>query len=92
MYVETNSGWVSDRSICYLAAGRPVVAQDTGLANRLPTDEGLLTFRSIEEGAEAVRAVRREPSRHRRAARQVAEAYFDSSTVLASLVRKLGLH
>lgn len=91
IYVETNSGWVSDRSICYLASGRPVVAQDTGVANLFPTDEGFLTFSSLEEAIEATRAVRRAPRRHERAARQLAEEYFDSSVVLRSLAEKLEL-
>ena len=91
MYVDTNSGWVSDRSICYLASGRPVVAQDTGVTNLFPTGEGLLTFTSLEQAVDAVCAVRREPQRHQRAARRLAEEYFESSTVLRALVRKLGL-
>jgi hypothetical protein len=92
MYVETNSGWVSDRSICYLASGRPVLAQDTGLANLLPTTEGLVTFVSCEQAIDAVRAVRREPARHQRAARRLAESYFDAAVVLPALVRKLDLN
>jgi hypothetical protein len=92
MYVETNSGWVSDRSICYLASGRPVLAQDTGLANLLPTTEGLVTFVSCEQAIDAVRAVRRDPARHQRAARRLAETYFDAAVVLPALVRKLDLN
>jgi hypothetical protein len=92
MYVDTGSGWVSDRSICYLATGRPVLAQDTGLAGLLPTGEGLLTFTTLDEATDAVRAVRREPARHQRAARRLAEEYFDSSTVLRALAEKLCLH
>jgi hypothetical protein len=91
MYVETRSGWVSDRSVCYLASGKAVVAQDTGLSGLLPTTEGLLTFDTVEEAADAVRAIRREPVRHARAARQLAEAHFDSSVVLGSLARQLDL-
>jgi hypothetical protein len=91
MYVDTRSGWISDRSICYLASGRPVLAQDTGLVNLLPTTEGLLTFTSCEEAIGAVAAVRREPERHQRAARRLAEAHFESSWVLGALVRKLAL-
>jgi hypothetical protein len=56
-----------------------------------PTGEGLLTFTSLDEAADAVCAVRREPRRHQRAARRLAEEHFESSTVLGSLVRKLGL-
>jgi hypothetical protein len=92
MYVETNSGWVSDRSICYLASGRPVLAQDTGLANLLPTTEGLVTFGSCEQAIDAVGAVRRDRGRHERAARRLAEAYFDAAVVLPALVRKLDLN
>ena len=92
MYVETRSGWVSDRSICYLASGRPVLAQDTGLGGLLPTGEGLLTFTTLEEAAEASRAVRREPERHQRAARRVAEEYFDSTKILGELAEKLDLY
>jgi glycosyltransferase involved in cell wall biosynthesis len=91
MYVETNSGWVSDRSICYLASGKPVLAQDTGIARLLPTGEGLLTFTTLEEAAEAVERVRREPRRHAQAARRLAEEYFDSSLVLGALTARLGL-
>jgi glycosyltransferase involved in cell wall biosynthesis len=91
MYVETKSGWVSDRSICYLASGRPVIAQDTGVGEVLPTGEGFVTFASLEEAAEATRAVRREPQRHQRAARRLAEEYFDSSIVLRALAERLEL-
>lgn len=91
MYVETRSGWVSDRSICYLASGKPVLAQDTGVSDLLPTTEGLLTFETVEEAADAVRAIRREPVRHAKAARRLAETHFDSSIVLSSLAKKLDL-
>jgi len=91
MYVQTRSGWFSDRSICYLASGRPVLAQDTGLSGFLPTDAGLLTFATLDEAVEMTRAIRRDYARHARAARNVAEECFNSSVVLASLTRKLGL-
>ena len=91
MYVQTRSGWFSDRSICYLASGRPVLAQDTGLGNALPAGEGLLTFTTVEEAAEATHAIGRDYTRHARAARRLAEDYFESSKVLSSLVRKLDL-
>jgi Glycosyl transferases group 1 len=91
MYVKTGSGWFSDRSTCYLASGRPVLAQDTGLANLLPTGDGLLTFSSVEEAAEATRAVDRDYERHAQAARRVAEECFDSSRVLSDLSRRLNL-
>lgn len=91
MYVQSRSGWFSDRSICYLASGMPVIAQDTGLHGLLPTGEGLLTFSTLEEAVEATRAVECDYTRHAVAARRLAEEYFDSSKVLARLVRQLGL-
>src|SRR5207249_6489022 len=89
IYVQSNSGWFSDRSICYLASGRPVLAQDTGLEGLLPIGEGLLTFRTVEEAAAGVEAVNGDYARHSRAARQIAEEYFDSDKVFTNLLAKL---
>lgn len=86
MYVDTRSGWFSDRSICYLASGRPVVAQDTGLGELLPLGDGLCTFTTLEEARDAVRSINSSYSRHARAARAIAEEYFDSNKVLRRLV------
>ena len=86
MYVETRSGWVSDRSICFLASGKPVVAQDTGLGGRYPAREGLLTFSTLDEAAAAVEEVERDYERHARAARALAEDRFDSDKVLTRLI------
>jgi hypothetical protein len=91
MYVHTHSGWFSDRSICYLASGRPVLAQDTGFSETLPTGEGLLAFDTVEQAADAARAVARDYARHVSAARRLAETHFDSSNVLGTLTRKLNL-
>ena len=91
MYVQTGSGWFSDRSICYLASGRPVLAQDTGFGNLLPVGDGLLAFTTLGEAAEAAREIERDYARHARAARQVALECFESSTVLGALTRKLNL-
>jgi hypothetical protein len=91
MYVQTRSGWFSDRSICYLASGRPVLAQDTGLRDALPIGEGLLTFTTLDEAAESARAVLRDHPRHARAARHLAEECFESSKVLGLLTRNLDL-
>jgi hypothetical protein len=91
MYVQTHSGWFSDRSICYLASGRPVLAQDTGVGDALPAGEGLLTFKNVEEAAEATRVIGRDYARHARAARRLAEECFDSAKVLSSLVGRLDL-
>jgi hypothetical protein len=85
-YVRGNAGWFSERSACYLAAGRPVVTQDTGLAGVLPVGEGLLTFSTPREAAAAVTAVQRDWKRHARAAREIAESHFAADQVLGRLV------
>jgi hypothetical protein len=86
MYVDSRSGWFSERSICYLASGRPVLAQDTGLAELYPVGSGLVTFSSLEGAVAGVDSIRREYRRHAAAARDLAEAYFDSDRVLARLL------
>lgn len=91
MYVQTRSGWFSDRSICYLASGRPVLMQDTGVSDALRTGEGLLPFTTVDEAVEGARAIERDYARHARAARELAERCFDSSIVLSTLTRKLNL-
>jgi len=89
MYVETRGGWFSDRSAAYLASGRPVVAEDTGLAGLYPVGEGLLTFRTVEEAAAGIEAVCAQYPRHARAAREIAESAFDSDRVLTALWERL---
>jgi hypothetical protein len=84
-YVAGETGWFSDRSACYLAAGRPVVLQDTGFGRILPCGEGLLAFSTQEEAVAAIRAVEADYPRHARAAREIAEACFGSDKVLAEL-------
>jgi hypothetical protein len=88
-YVEAACGWFSDRSACYLASGRPVLAQDTGFGKHLPTGEGLLCFRTPEDAAAAVDELRRDYPRHRRAARAIAEELLDSDRVLDRLLERL---
>jgi hypothetical protein len=85
-YVRGKAGWFSDRSACYLAAGRPVVVQDTGLSAVLPTGKGLLTFTTLEEAVAAIEEVNANYDRHSRAARAIAETYFDSDKVLSQLI------
>ena len=85
-YVVGQPGWFSCRSACYLAAGRPVVVQDTGFSRVLPVGEGLLAFRTLEQAVEAIHAVEAGYSRHAQAARAVAEACFDSDRVLSRLI------
>jgi hypothetical protein len=89
MYVDTRSGWFSDRSACYLASGRPVIAQDTGFDVHLPTGEGLLAFSTLDDAVTAIEAVMTDPKRHRRVAREIAEEHFDASRVLGRLVEEL---
>src|SRR5438132_6361065 len=76
IYVETKSGWFSDRSVRYLASGRPVLVQDTGFSKNLPVGEGLIAFGSLEEAVAGAQAIAGDYGRHARAARAVAEEPF----------------
>lgn len=90
LYVATRGGWFSDRSACYLASGRPVVAQDTGWTAALPSGQGLLAFDNTASAAAGLRAVTAEPRRHALAAREVAEAHLAADVVLRPLLERLG--
>ena len=79
-------GWFSDRSVCYLASGRPVVAQETGFSRFVPTGEGLFAFETTDEALAAVEELRRDYPRHARAARELAQEYFDSDKVLTRML------
>lgn len=85
-YVKGSSGWFSERSAEYLAAGRPVIAQSTGFESALPTGRGLLSFRSLQEAAEAVTEVESDLDGHARAAREVAESHLSHRRVLPLLL------
>ena len=89
--VRLRSGWFSDRSACYLAAGRPVVTQDTAFGKFVPTGEGLFAFTSRDDILVALEAINSDYGRHARAAREIAEAYFKAETVLAKLVEDAGV-
>ncbi|HWH96596.1 MAG TPA: hypothetical protein VNT03_22225 [Baekduia sp.] len=89
MYVTSASGWISERSICYLASGRPVLAQDTGLRDLYPVDEGMVVFSTLDEAVAGVEAIRSDYARHARAARALAEEHFDSDKVLGRLLDRL---
>ena len=91
VYVATRSGWFSCRSVCYLAAGRPVVVQDTGFSEIIPVGRGLHAFSNLQEAAEAIEAVERDYPTHQEAAREVARTHFDSRKVLRALLRDVGL-
>ena len=88
-YVVAGSGWFSDRSACYLASGRPVLAQDTGFGRRLPTGEGLLPFSTVEDVVAGLDALDADYEDHRAAARQIAEEHLAADRVLGSLLERL---
>jgi len=90
-YVAARCGWFSDRSVCYLASGRPVIAQQTGFSRFLPTGEGLLPFESIDDVLAAIEAIRSNYDRHSRAARALALEFFDSDKVLSRLLQLTGV-
>jgi hypothetical protein len=89
--VRLRTGWFSDRSACYLAAGRPVVVQDTGFGTVLPVGEGLFAFNTTDEALAAFEAIESDYGRHSRAAREIAEEYFRAEKVLAQMLDDLGL-
>jgi hypothetical protein len=90
-YVASRCGWFSDRSVCYLASGRPVLAQQTGFSRFLPTGEGLFAFETADQALAAIEALRHDYRRHARAARAIAEEYFDSGRVLSRLLSRIGV-
>jgi len=90
MYVRSRSGWVSDRTACYLASGRPALVQDTGLDPDLATGEGMIAFRTPEEAVEGARRIDGDWNRHARAARTLAMEHFEARRVLSGLVEAAG--
>jgi hypothetical protein len=86
-YVEFQTAWVSDRTVCYLASGKPAVVQDTGPSAFLPDGEGLFRFATVEQAAEALAAIDADYERHCRAARAIAEAFFDARLVLSDILQ-----
>jgi hypothetical protein len=91
VYVATNSGWFSDRTVRYLAAGKPVLVQDTGFSRTYPVGEGLLAFRTVEDAVRGVEAIQRDPRRHQQAARALAVEFFDSNAVIGRLLDEAGI-
>lgn len=90
-YVAGRSGWFSDRSACYLASGRPVVAQDTGFGDALPTGAGLLAYTDVAGAAAAIEAVEGNLETHRCAARELAAEHLDAARVLPALLERLAV-
>lgn len=87
-YVTNWTGWFSDRSECYLASGRPVLAQDTGWTAHLPHGEGLLTFTTLEEAVAGIDLINSDYDRHARLAKEIAHEHFGASLVLSRLVEE----
>ena len=81
-YVLTRGGWFSDRSVCYLACGRPVLVEDTGLGEWLPVREGIVTFHDVPSALSGIESINADYEGHRRAARLLAEEYFATEQVL----------
>lgn len=91
IYVDTRSGWFSDRTVRYLSSGKPALVQDTGLSPTYPLGQGLLAFRTLEEAVSGANAISRDYDVHARAARDIAEEYFDSDKVLGALLQEVGV-
>jgi hypothetical protein len=90
-YVRPNTGWFSDRSACYLAAGRPVITQETGFSKFLPTGRGLFGFRTMDDILAAVDTIESDYQGNCRAANEIAEEYFAAQKVVGSLMERAGL-
>jgi hypothetical protein len=91
VYVRSQCGWFSDRSACYLASGKPVLAQETGFSANLPTGEGLLSFADIAGAVSGTEEIRSDWNVHSEAARALAWEYFDSNKVLGGMLRAAGI-
>jgi hypothetical protein len=86
-YVRMRGGWFSDRSVCYLASGRPVLIEDTGLRDWLPVGEGVVTFSDLAEAANGVERINADYPRHRHAARRIADQFFATDQVLPRFLK-----
>jgi len=91
IYVETNSGWFSDRTVRYLASGRPALVQDTGFSRHVRAGKGLLAFRTADEAWQNAQRIVADYPAHCRAARQVAEEFFDSDKMISQMAQEIGL-
>jgi hypothetical protein len=91
VYVHTRSGWCSDRTVRYLASGRPALVQDTGQGDGLPDGEGLVTFSSPADAMRKALGIVADHGRHRAAARRIAEEWFAPGPALAPLLDAAGV-
>jgi hypothetical protein len=90
VYAAANTGWISDRSVRYLASGRPVLVQDTGVSRDVAGDAGMLFFTTLEEASEQVARIAADHTSHAAAARQIAEKWFDSDRVVGDMLDQMG--
>jgi hypothetical protein len=90
-YVRGRTGWSSDRSVCYLAAGRPVITQETGFGVSLPYGEGLFGFETMDDILTAVDAIRSDYPKQCRKAREIAEEFLDARKVVGKMMEEVGL-
>ena len=90
-YVRLRTGWFSDRSACYLAAGRPVITQQTGFTRLYGGEAGLFAFESLADIVEAASEINADYERHCRAAREIAREFFEAETVLRSMLERIGI-
>ena len=86
-YIKFQSAWVSDRTICYLASGKPVVVQDTGPSSFLPDGEGMFRFSTMGEAVDAITTINANYEKHCSAAREIAESYFDARKIAADILK-----
>jgi hypothetical protein len=91
VYVDTDSGWFSDRTVRYLASGKPALVQETGFSRNYPVGEGLIPFRTLDEAVAGAERIAADYDRHCRAARALAEEFFDSDKVLGRLLEEVGV-
>jgi len=89
--IKSNCGWIGERNIAYLCAGKPVILQDTGFSEFLPTGKGLFAFTNMQEAVDAVNDVNKDYEYHCKEARKVAEKYFDSDKVLGKMLKQCGV-
>ena len=90
-YVRPRTGWFSDRSACYLAAGKPVITQDSAFGKFLPTGRGLFAFTSLDDIIAAVDMIETDYRSHQAAALEIAAEYFAGEKVVGSLMERAGL-
>lgn len=90
-YTRLNTGWFSDRSACYLAAGKPVITQETGFSQFIPVGEGLFSFKTLDDIQEATAQITLDYPRHCARATEIAREYFEAEKVIARILENAGV-